>query len=132
MSIIRRINCINTNIWYMSLCVDDRMHFCSLHVSDSCVSIIRRINCINTNIWYMSLRVDDRLHFYSLHVSYSCVSIIRRINCINTNMWCMSLCVDDRLVCRRSSTQSDIYTMFVLIQLLLLMMDTQLYETCRE
>ena len=33
---------------------------------------------------------------------------------------------------RWSSTQSDVYQMFILIKLILLMMDTWLPETCRE
>ena len=72
------------------------------------------------------------VYFYSLYVSDSHVSIIRRINCINTTSGIMYLCVDDRLV-----YQTVVYTEghipdVVLIQLILLMMDTWLSETYRE
>ena len=77
------------------------------------------------------------VYFYYLHVSDSYVSIIRRINCISTTPG-MSLCVDDLLV--RRSGWSSIQTCIpeshlpdvVLIQLILLMMDRLLSETCRE
>jgi len=73
------------------------------------------------------------VYFYSVHVSDSYVSIIRRINCINTTSG-ICHCVDGLLVCRsgfpsRPAYQKVMYTEWhipdvVLIQLILLMMDT--------
>jgi len=81
--------------------------------------------------------IEDVYYYNPLHVSSNSVLIIRRSNCINTASGIV-LSVSDRPVCRlrrnlhtgRSLTENTIANA-VLIQFDLLMMSTELLETCR-
>ena len=106
--------------------------------------IIRRSNCINTAsgiVFSVSDRPVCRLRRNLLHVSSNSVLIIRTSNCINTASGIV-FCVSDRPVCRltrkfllnlntgRSLTENTVQDT-VLIQFDVLMMSTELLETCR-
>ena len=81
-------------------------------------------------------------YYYPLHVSSNTVLIIRRSNCINTASGIV-FCKSDRPVCKlrgnqfllnlrtRSSLTENTIPDAVLIKSDLLMMSTELLETCR-
>ena len=148
------------DIWFMSLCVDDRLVcrsicFCMFI---SILYMFRATMCPSSgeflyqcDIWFMSLWVDDRLVCSSICfcMFISILYMFRAAMCPSSGellYQCdtsfMSLWVDDRPVCssmllhmllhtRRSSPQSD-KARCRIDTIILLMMGTWLRQTCRE
>jgi len=134
-SVLRRSNTAEMAPACLSLCVDGSLYCQTLFVNitiGTAFLYVYFLLYVLLTVHPVTILVNNQLdahflfmyvYFRSLHVSDSYVSIIRRINCINTTG------LDGTAVPSKPTYQTVIYTEWhipdvVLIQLILLMMDT--------